>query len=267
VDAGAQFTDRASADRTTSRTVEHYAPVFSPDSRRVAYEARRKDRQFVVVDGAEGKEFEPLEPGNGSVFSSAYSLDLLLDSFSSYDWIDPRPVFSPDSKRLAHVLKRGTKLAAVVDGEEGEEYDSIGPMVFSPDSKRFGYRARRAGKLFAVIDGAEGPAYDGTDGWDEPIVFGPDSKHTAYVGGNNKKSRVVIDGKEGKEYLAVDQRSIVFSPDSQHVAYVASIPLTGILSQDLAVVDGKEGKGCRAVLPPGIVFSPDSKRTALRPDA
>ncbi|MCX7778531.1 MAG: hypothetical protein N2381_10850, partial [Armatimonadetes bacterium] len=69
--------------------------IFSPDSKRFAYGARRGGKEFVVVDGDEGKEYD----GIGTL------------------------IFSPDSKRFAYVAVRGEKQFVVVDGVEGEEYD------------------------------------------------------------------------------------------------------------------------------------------------
>ena len=53
--------------------------VFSPDSKRVAYEAQRGGKWLVVVDGVEGKEYDGIVEGT--------------------------LVFSPDSKRVAYVSK------------------------------------------------------------------------------------------------------------------------------------------------------------------
>ena len=71
--------------------------AVSPDSKRVAYEAKRGHKQLVVVDGVEGKEYD-----------GAANL-----------------VFSPDSKRVAYEAKRGDKWLVVVDGVEGKEFDGF----------------------------------------------------------------------------------------------------------------------------------------------
>ncbi len=92
--------------------------AVSPDSKHVAYVARRGGKQLVVVDGVEGKEYDRI--GQGTL------------------------VFSPDSKRVAYGARRGDKQLVVVDGVEGKEYDGIGQgtLVFSPDSKRVAYGGR-----------------------------------------------------------------------------------------------------------------------------
>ena len=69
-------------------------PIFSPDSKRVAYQARSGNQKFVVVDGKEGK---------------------------AYDEIN-HLAFSPDSKYLAYVAYSGKKYTVVVDGTESFAY-------------------------------------------------------------------------------------------------------------------------------------------------
>ncbi|MFH1009684.1 MAG: hypothetical protein V1784_00440, partial [bacterium] len=131
--------------------------VVSPDGRRVAYVARRRDKQVVVVDGQEGKEYDKI---------GILSLE-----------------FSPDGKRVAYRALRGDKQLVVVDGQEGKEYNEIGegdPIfssdatyldsvldkfqqrtpIFSPDGKRFAYRAQRGYMHLVVVDGQEGKEYD-----------------------------------------------------------------------------------------------------------
>lgn len=78
-------------------------PIFSPDSRRLAYVARKtlmdgKPVDCVVVDGKEGRAYERV-----SEFLSAI-------------------VFSPDSRRLGYIAWRGGKRLVVVDETEGQEY-------------------------------------------------------------------------------------------------------------------------------------------------
>ncbi|MGB9488739.1 MAG: hypothetical protein WCD04_21820, partial [Terriglobia bacterium] len=138
--AGFRLVRATLATREVSLGKSHPGLIFatltvSPDSKRVAYAAQRGDRQLVVVDAVEAKE---------------------------YDWIGKgAPVFSPDSKRVAYVAKRGGKWSVVVDDVEGKEYDGIGSLVFSPDSKRVAYVAMRGGKQLVVLDGVEGKEYDG----------------------------------------------------------------------------------------------------------
>ena len=134
--------------------------TISPDSKRFAYVARRGKKQFVVLDGEEGEEYDLI--GKGSL------------------------VFSPDSKRFAYVAVRGGKQFVVLDGEEGKEYDGIGDLVFSPDSKRFAYGAKRGGKWFVVLDGEEGKEkeYDGFLRGSKLVFDSPRKLHALAVRGD-----------------------------------------------------------------------------------
>jgi len=119
--------------------------VFSPDGKRMAYRARKDEKELVSVGGAEG---------------------------SGYDEVTD-PVFSPDSKHVAYcACSEGDKACVVVDGVEGPEYDWMwsDSIVFSPDGKHVAYLAARdmsddtgfpGSKKLAVVDGVEGPEYDG----------------------------------------------------------------------------------------------------------
>jgi len=234
--------------------------VVSPDSQRVAYVAQLDDKQLVVVDQVEGKEYDGILKGT--------------------------PLFSPDSKHVAYAAKHGGKWFVVVDGEEKKEYDGIAEssLIFSPDSKHLAYAVMSGGKWFVVVDGEEKKEYDGIG--KGTLQFSPDSKRVVYVvpgrgyrkdpypgylGRRIRKGLVVIDGKEGKEYDDIGSNiwvalidgplafvmvgNLLFSPDSKHLAYAA-------MSGDnlFVVVDGEEGKEYGGV--DGPIFSMDSKRVA-----
>lgn len=205
--------------------------VFSPDSKRVAYEACGL-RWTVVVDGKK---------------------------IGEYPWVTSL-IFSPDSKRVAYLAGKRkpfrVKLSAVVDGEGGPYYDNIDSLMFSPDSKQLVYRAKKGGKWFLVLDGKEEKKYDE---YLSP-VFSPDGKRLAYAVRMGKKWSMVVNGKEGKQYDKC--LTPVFSPDSRRIAYAAAIDKKWCI-----VVDGEEGKfyESRSFFSPNVasvkfpVFSPDSK--------
>ena len=88
------------------------------------------------------------------------------------------PKLSPDCRHIAYATRVGDKQVAVVDREEGEEYDEImdSSIRFSPDSERVAYAAREGGKWVPVVDGKEGKEYDGVGA----LTFSPDSKHVLY---------------------------------------------------------------------------------------
>jgi Tol biopolymer transport system component len=123
-------------------------PVFSPDSKRLAYATGRDDKCFIVVDGVEGNEYNYMS----------------------------NPHFSPDSKHVAYWARRGDKRFVVVDGVEGKEYHEVEDHVFSPDSKRLAYYASRGDKWVIVVDGVESnEEYDAIVG--QPFFDSADKFH------------------------------------------------------------------------------------------
>lgn len=53
------------------------APIFSPDSQRVAYEAQLGEKWIVVVDGVEGKGYDGFLRGSQIIFDSSERLHSL----------------------------------------------------------------------------------------------------------------------------------------------------------------------------------------------
>lgn len=265
-------------------------PVFSADSKRVAYAAMRTPlsgnyTHFVVVDGVEGKEYKwsgapPAQP----VFSLdgrhlAFIARTQPKSWSERDFVvvddtegEERTnianlVFSPDGKRVAYLV--GFKSAVVVDGILGKTYDEIAFFGFSPDSRRFGYWAKSRGVWRAVIDGEEATGYAATG----PPCFSPDNKRVAYAAIGAGKLSVedfgrlvwtrpgdaqwflVVDGDSQPGLGEMPDPSLLFSPDGRRIAYLAKHG-----RNDSVVVDGSEGKPYRDV--DLLRFSPDGKRVA-----
>ena len=77
--------------------------MTSSDGRHVAYVAQEGDKQFVVVDGKEGKHYD----GIGSILFSALTVSMWLYG------------------------QAGKKRLVVVDGKEGKQYDILGLILFS----------------------------------------------------------------------------------------------------------------------------------------
>jgi WD40-like Beta Propeller Repeat len=112
--------------------------IFSPDSKRLAYEAKREEGKFIVfLDGQESKEYKVVYPSS--------------------------LVFSPDSRRLAYSVTTGAGDYVVVDGAEQGPYNRIvTPPAFSPDSRHVVYLAAFEKEQFAVIDGVVRSKYEET---------------------------------------------------------------------------------------------------------
>jgi hypothetical protein len=115
-----------------------YGSPFSPDGKRVAYEALRLEvasryryayRSFVVLDGIEG---------------------------SVYDFVHDL-TFSPDSQHIAYWAQRGKKWLLVVDTSEKQEVDELPlSLTFSPDSKQLTCRASNGQSYVIPIEPVEG---------------------------------------------------------------------------------------------------------------
>ncbi len=198
------------------------SPAFSPDSRHIAYAARRGKNEVVVMLGGEpGPQFEAIVGG---------------------------PVFSPDSEQVAYVAaekgtvnlvlgttkvagvaRKGRFLSSLDYEERPSEFASY--LAFSPDSRRVAYLWVRGGSFYArrftqrarrqvFLDGQPGKEYDAIAVFN--LTFSPDSQHLAYdvhdIDGG--RSLVVVDGQEGKHYDQVMSGSLSFSGDNL-VTYMA----------------------------------------------
>jgi hypothetical protein len=214
--------------------------IYSPDARRVAYIAEKDGKKYVVIDG--------------------------VISDKGYDSIDiDFGMFSLDSKRTAYrAVNYGenppsdNEWFVVIDGEEGDEYQTADEVTFSPDSKHVAYVADN-GVYLDRVEVKSPPG--GTVCEDKGLLFSPDSEHLVYVVMLNDRQSVVVDGVPGKQYDKID--TIVFSPDSNHLAYTYEGNLSYTLKGNpgIIIIDGEEkeiteGTVCR------LMFSPDSKRLA-----
>ena len=99
---------------------------------------------LMALEGEPPKDYE-LTPSKQGEASKGYDFQM---------------AFSPDSKRLAWVSRRGGKDFVVLDGSEGKTYDEIQDLQFTADARHLVYAARRVGKLVLVVDGIESNEYD-----------------------------------------------------------------------------------------------------------
>lgn len=217
-------------------------PMFSSDSRRIAYEAREKGRKFAVFDN---------EPAG-----------------REYDEAD-RPVFSPDSKRMAYCVRRKgqdgppatlDKAWIVVDGRPSEEYEWVGRPVFSPDSQEVAFAARRGRGCFIVNEKTGYKQYK----WVGEPVFSPNGLQIAYPADDGEDSYIVVNQNRMRRkfiptYYSVD--SPQFALNGMRLCFQAILSQSWRSSTDYKVclvVDEMPGEDCDSIHDP--VFSPDGLR-------
>lgn len=268
--------------------------AFSPRGDRLAYALVRETEHCdtcppagiwrAVIDGHEGAEYDLV---HGLVFSPdgkrvAYSAFirngdgvqwmLIVDDkeiLLPYEAISREsPVFTPDSKHVVYIAKKGEKAVVVVDGKEDAPHDKIHDSIptFSPDGSHRAYVARDfgegpdSGKDRVVIDGKAGPAFDFVP--PQSLIFSPDGQHHAYgaqrggvVPQDSSTWTVVLDGKEGPAYDQVD--NLRFGPDGSHFIYKARRGDRWFL-----VIDGEPGLPFESLVDGFPTFSPEGDRLA-----
>ncbi len=228
---------------------------FSPDGRRLAYAAERFYRRLVICDrreltyGSRGFAFSP----DSRHFAYVDARGVMMRDGTPdppTEW-PARPVYSPDSRRLAYAGGFNGLRCLVVDGRRGQLFESVGDPVFSPDGKIVACAVRDKGK-WGVMTGAS--TYGGYDDVGK-LVYSPDGLHLAHRARTGAKAFVVRD----KEALATfeEVRDPVFSPAGGRLAYAARAG-----KEWLVVCDERKSKGYADVGTP--VFSPDGKRVAWR---
>lgn len=109
-----------------------YSAAVSPDRRRIALAAKVNGGEAVFVDGVAGPVFTQI---------ARYPL--------TEGGVQNQIIFSPDSRRVAYVVKRGQKFLVVINNKAQAEFDDIrvGAPIFSPGSRRMAYEANPGGGL------------------------------------------------------------------------------------------------------------------------
>ena len=149
-------------EKPACRWAEDTPVLFSPDSARLAYvnsrsiravtrwEQEHCEKQWVVVDGRSGREYDRVG----------------------------RPVFSPDSKHVAYAARKNDKeMCVVVDGREGPRRPLIvRTPVFSPNSYHLAWVAAdpwassdKKRRQYLVVNNIKAATYDKV--FDEMFTF------------------------------------------------------------------------------------------------
>ena len=206
--------------------------IFSPDGKHYAFVGKTGDKWLVVTEKGEEKTYD--EIGADLLSYSPDSLNLAYPARVGEKWIvviNGREskaydgiralIFSPDSNRIAAVVRMSNFFAVSIDNQEGPAFTMVKPgsLVFGPDSQRFGYVAIDQGQEFVVMNHQAGKAYDRIIS--EQMAFSSDGKRTAFAAQLQGEQFMVVDGVEGKPYAALTEAPPVFSPDGQKVAYPA----------------------------------------------
>lgn len=229
-------------------------PVFSPDGRRTAYGAqllgargtKALDKWVCVVDGRLSKPYDAVGA----------------------------PIFSPDSRHVAHAGKAGTAWSMFVDGKPGKSYANIIGPLFSPDSKHLTFAAQLPGpgtatpahgnrtspgpeatsapdaKWCIVTDGVERGEYDGL----KHVTISSDGQRLAFAARRGAEWFMVTDGTEEGPFAEVSDA--LFSPDGRRFAYCS----LGEKGQRTLRVDGAEVAQVGMATP--VTFSADSEHYA-----
>jgi len=102
----ADFDQIAVGSVTFNRTTAFFESiVFSPDSRRVAYLARKSEKWLMVIDGRPGPEYDEIKR---AVFS--------FDEYGRPDGPSYSLAFSSEGKHVAYAARVDNKWSVIVDG-------------------------------------------------------------------------------------------------------------------------------------------------------
>jgi Tol biopolymer transport system component len=238
-------------------------PVWSSDSRRVAYWGS-SSWTYVVCDGVKGNKcFQARSltflPGSGKLayLADGYkTIRLVVDGAEGPEYDEsqlPGLAVSPDGSRIAYTARRGKTFYMVVDGKEEGPYDEMGYPRISPDSKKVAYAAKKDGKYFIVVNGKPERPYDGMSYGN--MFFAPAGNRLVYFALKGKKIVAVVDGKEGAPYDNAGRPA--FSPDGKRVAYVAD---SG--KKEFIAADGRESPRVDQIGSDTLVFGPDGTHWA-----
>ncbi|NOT31890.1 MAG: hypothetical protein HOP15_15700 [Planctomycetes bacterium] len=262
--------------RPSARQTQTNDPFeVSGDGSRVGFVGRRGEEWFVVIDGQELGPYPDvallaLSPNGSRVVHVARSGEgwvTIVDGEERRGRIPDGLTFTPDSKRMAWIQKRGDQRLVQIDGVEGKVYQRIQHpgVIFSADGQHHAYLAEQGDQMFVVIDGVEGPAFRRLGKIALGFVSG--GARTIYSVLRGEGEALVIDGVEGALWKSV--RNPVFSADGQRYAYAAEKSSGGWV----VVVDGEtygpggklgpeDARTYRAVGRRTPLFSPDGKRVA-----
>lgn len=260
------------------------APVFSPDSRHVAFECKIGPSWYINVDGLKSDPSEPFssipafsqdsqtviiyENGIGNKSSRVGFSDLRFKK-TVYKDIYGAALISNDKSRIAFVQQAGKQFKLISFSvntpdvvSEGPLFDSIGEKKLSDDGSVAAYIGKRGAVSYIVLGDKEERLPVGDYTW--PLVVRPDNKSVGLFNVKEVGPRMVnayfietFTNNGAKNVSYVDATELTYSRDSRHYAYV-------VFKDDKSriVLNGKEGAAFERIV--SLQFSPDGKYLVCR---
>jgi Tol biopolymer transport system component len=219
------------------------SPVFSPDSKHIAYTCRRYvgggTKYYLVIDDKDRETYE-----EGTTWNITWSGD-------------SQRVILGVEKDDKYLMREVSIDVAVPTAEHNHGPANLQLNPIRTVHGQLGYLARDADGQFLYFDGKEwGKGFKEIDR--QNIVFSDDGKEVAIMGEiSSFRDAVWHKGRMGKESRGMEEGTLTISVDGSRVGYVVEE-----FSKARAVIDGQESKEYREVA--GITFSPDGKRVAYR---
>jgi Tol biopolymer transport system component len=183
-------------------------PVFSPDGKKLAYEASRgqgvkfdKTAWTVYTAGAKGGDYHTTLPPTWSGDGSITGFKIRIGKEGT-------------AERAFHTVN-----SIVVGGKVGPEYDECTGIFFASKGKRYAYKCRTGDVWSMVVDGkAEGGWATVTD-----PLWSPDGDHYLYIAAKGLETgTIIVDGKPAGEYAAPSFP--VWASNSKDYAFVYRTP-------------------------------------------
>ena len=251
---------------------------FSPDSKRVAWEANAvidgKIRGAIVLDGkviAHGRTYNGIRgfDAKGRLYyrtADNYSVDnhYVIDARNAVKKTPGIAYLSPDGKRIAFVVQAGPKSRRlVVDGKAQTPYTAIQHVTFAPVGDSIAYIASNDGKThLAVVDDK---VVATSKGFEYPI-FSPNGKRVAFIAypegpRERNKRELIIDGKgyPAAAFRADRGVRVRFSADGKHWMAVALHGKTRADREFEALWDGKSIGRFERMLGRSLLMTHDGK--------
>ena len=215
-------------------------PINTTSGCHFVYIGHSDRKQFMVVDGQPGPEFDQIQPNDR--------------------W------YSPDGTRVTYTARSGDKWFVMMDGQPGPPCLALGiwPVNFTPDGKHYCYPAQAGtGKWIVIVDGKQ--AAESLFPIEQAFIS-PNARRLAYITSKRGSDGAyhplfIVDGQEGIEPAgmhggnALYDKHFVFSSNGSNFAYPATIN-----NDDVLVING----GIHDLAEPGSTcFSPDGNRYAF----